>query len=68
MKSTTSANPKPLYGDMKDVAALYGFQKTKAYELLRDGRIRAKKLGAKTLVEFASVDEYLATLPSFGEG
>ncbi|WP_157573301.1 excisionase family DNA-binding protein [Novosphingobium sp. AAP83] len=58
---------KPVYGDIHSVAARYGWQKTKTYELLRQKKIRAKKLGTKTLVEFASVDQYLASLPSFGE-
>lgn len=55
------------HGDIKATCARYGFGKTTAYELLRDRKIRARKLGAKTLIEFASVDEYLATLPSYGE-
>ncbi|MBF9151653.1 helix-turn-helix domain-containing protein [Novosphingobium jiangmenense] len=55
------------HGDIKATCTRYGFGKTTAYELLRDKKIRAKKLGAKTLIEFASVDEYLANLPAFGE-
>lgn len=55
------------HGDIKSTCLRYGFGKTTAYELLRDRKIRAKKLGAKTLIEFASVDEYLATLPEYGE-
>ncbi|MCL9998662.1 MAG: hypothetical protein NBV68_04720 [Erythrobacter sp.] len=56
-----------IYGDIHAVSARYGWKKTKTYELLRDKKIRAKKLGAKTLIEFASVDEYVASLPNFGE-
>lgn len=55
------------FGDVKVTCARYGFGKTRAYELLRDKKIRARKLGSKTLIEFASVDEYLATLPAYGE-
>lgn len=67
MKHDISRDTRPLYGDVKDVAAHYGWQKSKTYELLRDKKIRAKKLGAKTLIEFASLDEYVASLPNFGE-
>lgn len=55
------------HGDVRATCARFGFGKTTAYDLLRDGKIRAKKMGAKTLVEFASVDAYLATLPAYGE-
>ena len=56
------------HGDIKATCARYGWGKTTTYDLLRTQKIRAKKLGAKTLIEFASVDEYLATLPVYGEG
>lgn len=58
---------QPTHGDIKATGARYGWGKTTTYELLRDKKIRARKLGAKTLIEFASVDEYLATLPAYGE-
>lgn len=54
--------------DIKATCVRYGWGKTTTYELLRDKKIRAKKLGAKTLIEFASVDEYLTSLPTYGEG
>lgn len=57
----------PSHGDIKATCARYGFGKTTVYELLKSKKIRAKKLGAKTLIEFGSVDEYLASLPSYGE-
>jgi excisionase family DNA binding protein len=57
----------PTHGDPKATCQRYGIGRTTLYELLKDRKIRAKKLGAKTLIEFASVDAYLAELPSFGE-
>ena len=43
---------------------LYGkFGKTKAYELIAQQRIRAYKMGGKTLIDLDSVDEYHASLP-----
>ncbi len=55
------------FGDIKYTCRRYGFGRSTCYEMLKDQRIRAKKLGARTLIELASVDEYLASLPSFGE-
>jgi excisionase family DNA binding protein len=43
--------------------ARYSIGKTLLYRLLRDGHIRAVKLGARTLVDVASMDRYFATLP-----
>lgn len=65
MDHTTAHDAK--FGDIKTTCARYGFGRSTAYELLNTGLIRAKKLGTKTLIEFASVEEYLASLPSFGE-
>ena len=42
----------------------YGkFGKTKAYELIAQERIRAYKMGGKTLIDLDSIDEYHAVLP-----
>lgn len=42
----------------------YGkFGKTKAYELIARQRIRAYKMGGKTMIDLDSVDEYHASLP-----
>ncbi|MCY1670190.1 excisionase family DNA-binding protein [Novosphingobium sp. SL115] len=59
---------EPAYGDVRTTCARYGWGKTLTYELLRDQKIRAVKCGRKTLIEFASVEEYLTTLPTFGRG
>ena len=36
------------------------------YELIRDGRLEARKLGSKTLIPAASLRALLATLPKVG--
>jgi excisionase family DNA binding protein len=42
----------------------YGkFGKTKAYELIASGKIRAYKMGGKTMIDLDSVDEFQASLP-----
>ncbi len=43
--------------------ALGNFGRSKAYQLIADGTLRVRKSGGKTLVEKASVDEFLAKLP-----
>lgn len=49
--------------NIASACARYSIGKTLLYRLLRDGHIRAVKLGARTLVDVASMDRYFATLP-----
>ena len=49
--------------NVASACARYSIGKTLLYRLLRDGHIRAVKLGARTLVDVASIDRYFATLP-----
>jgi len=39
------------------------FGKTKSYELIAQQRIRAYKMGGKTLIDLDSIDDYHASLP-----
>jgi excisionase family DNA binding protein len=52
--------------DFKDGFRYGKFGKTKAYELIAHERIRAYKMGGKTLIDLDSVDEYHASLPRVG--
>ena len=49
--------------EFKDGCRYGKFGKTKAYELIGDERIRAYKMGGKTMIDLDSVDEYHASLP-----
>lgn len=40
-----------------------GIGRSRVYELLRDGALRAVKLGARTLVTSDSVDNFIGQLP-----
>lgn len=40
--------------------------KTSAYKLINTGKIKALKLGKKTLVPRSSIDEFIASLPVYG--
>lgn len=49
--------------EFKDGCRYGKFGKTKAYELIAEQRIRAYKMGGKTMIDLDSVDEYHASLP-----
>jgi excisionase family DNA binding protein len=49
--------------ELKDGCRYGKFGKTKAYELIAQERIRAYKMGGKTLIDLDSIDEYHASLP-----
>jgi excisionase family DNA binding protein len=49
--------------EFKDGCRYGRFGKTKAYELIAKDRIRAYKMGGKTMIDLDSVDEYHASLP-----
>ncbi|MDA9497687.1 hypothetical protein XI05_09310 [Bradyrhizobium sp. CCBAU 11357] len=40
-----------------------GFGRTKAYELIKNGRILAYKMGGQTMVDADSIDAYHRSLP-----
>ncbi len=41
----------------------YSVGNTKGHELIAEGKLVARKLGAKTLIETASLRAYVASLP-----
>jgi len=49
--------------EFKDGCRYGKFGKSKAYELIAEERIRAYKMGGKTMIDLDSVDEYHASLP-----
>ncbi len=49
--------------EFKDGCRYGKFGKTKAYELIAQQRIRAYKMGGKTMIDLESVDQYHASLP-----
>jgi hypothetical protein len=46
--------------------AAIGVGRTKGYELIRNGHLVARKIGAKTLVEVESMRRFAASLPRAG--
>jgi excisionase family DNA binding protein len=49
--------------EFKDGCRYGKFGKTRAYELIAQKRIKAYKMGGKTMIDLDSVDEYHASLP-----
>lgn len=43
---------------------LFGIGKSRGWELLASGKIRGRKFGKRTLVECASVREFMTALPT----
>jgi len=55
----------PKYLPIKEFVERYPFSRTHTYELLRKGKLKASKLGKKTLLNTESADELLASLPEY---
>ena len=47
-------------GDLRDAV---GISRTKTYELIRDGRLRARKLDRRTVILSADLERFLNGLP-----
>lgn len=52
------------YAPVPALRELFGIGKSRAWVLLAEKKIRARKFGKRTLVEIASVREFMASLPS----
>jgi hypothetical protein len=68
MQKTTDI-PAPRWGDWKALQAKYpgAWGHTRAYELLKQGKLRAKKLGRRTLWDFDAAEALIASLPEIGK-
>jgi excisionase family DNA binding protein len=56
--------PLPPFVPVKEACVVGGFGRSKLYEVLGAGRVRAVKLGSKTLIDTASLLTYLDSLPA----
>jgi hypothetical protein len=57
------AKPPPNWGTRKEGMARGRWGSTTMNALMHDGKIRAKKLGKKVIVDLNSVDSYIESLP-----
>jgi excisionase family DNA binding protein len=58
-----STVPTPGFVSVRQVCALCGVSRSTVYRMLGAGTLRARKNGARTLIEVASINEVLAALP-----
>jgi excisionase family DNA binding protein len=56
--------PLPPFVPVKEACVVGGFGRSKLYEVVGAGRVRAVKLGSKTLIDTASLLTYLESLPA----
>jgi excisionase family DNA binding protein len=55
--------PKLAY-TITEVMEVIGVRRTKLYDEINCGNLKSRKLGSKTLILIADLEEYLANLPS----
>ena len=58
----------PLAVTIPEAVKLSGMSRTAIYEALKQNAITAKKAGRRTLIPFADLQAYLASLPTYQAG
>ena len=56
------------YGTFPEAQQFSGFSRSRLYELLQQNKITARKAGRRTLISFADLEAYLASLPTYQAG
>jgi excisionase family DNA binding protein len=56
------------YGTLPEAVRFSGMSRTSLYEALKRGDLKARKAGRRTLISFADLQAYLATLPPYQAG
>ena len=55
----------PISVAIPDAVKATGMSRTRLYELLQQNKITARKAGRRTLISFADLEAYLASLPAY---
>lgn len=58
----------PIAVTIPDAVKLSGMSRSRLYELLLQNKITARKAGRRTLISFADLEAYLASLPAYQAG
>ncbi len=58
--------PRPKLGRLTEAVQYSRLSRTRIYNALRSGELKARKAGRVTLIAFADLDAYLASLPEYG--
>ncbi len=56
------------YGTMPEAVVYSGMSRSALYEALKRGDLTARKAGRRTLISFADLEAYLASLPTYQGG
>ncbi len=56
------------YGTMPEAVQYSGMSRSALYEALKRGDLTARKAGRRTLISFADLETYLASLPTYQAG
>lgn len=58
----------PIAVTIPDAVKVSGMSRTSIYEALKRGDLSARKAGRRTLISFADLQAYLASLPAYQAG
>lgn len=58
----------PITVTIPDAVKATGISRTSIYEALKRGDLSARKAGRRTLISFADLEAYLASLPEYRAG
>jgi excisionase family DNA binding protein len=58
----------PISVTIPDAVRVSGMSRTSIYEALKRGDLTARKAGRRTLIQFADLQAYLASLPEYRAG
>ena len=56
------------YGTLPEAVKYSGMSRTSIYCALKRGDLRARKAGRRTLISFADLEAYIASLPAYQAG
>ena len=59
---------EPIAVTIPDAVKATGMSRTSIYEALKRGDLSARKAGRRTLISFADLQAYLASLPAYRAG
>lgn len=67
MNKVSGFMPK-VFGSVSEAVQFSGMSRSALYEALKRGDLSARKAGRRTLIKFADLEAYLASLPTYQAG
>lgn len=59
----TTADSQPISCRIPQAVKVTGLSRSRIYNLIATGELRARKCGGATLIEYAELERYIASLP-----